>query len=116
MNRQDAFNKVWDWAVVKNNPKSGNSNYCYYRGPGNNRCFVGVLIPDSMYSPDMESTSASDMISKYPVLMDYFSIDTNPSDLGFLENLQEIHDYYDTGLWQEELSKFATKYNLQIPS
>lgn len=115
MNKQDAFNKVWDWAVVKKNPKAGSDISCYYRGPNNTKCFVGVLIPDSMYSPDMEGVSAGDMIKKYPGLLEYLSINTD-KDLSFLDELQNVHDSYPPNRWEEELSLLARVHGIFVPS
>lgn len=118
MNKQDAFNKVWDWAVVKKNPKAGSEISCYYRGPNSTKCFVGVLIPDSLYSPDMENNSASDMIKEYPELLEYLSInvDKDPDELSFLDELQNVHDSYPPNRWEEKLSLLAKVHGLVVPS
>jgi hypothetical protein len=114
MNRQDVFNKIWDYFIVNKNPKAGDNNTCYYRGPGGIKCFVGVLIPDDMYSPDMENKSAGEMLEKFPALMKH--LDASGSDLFFLKILQDIHDYYTPDMWRKELNDFAITFDLQIPN
>ena len=65
-------------------------NYmCAYRGSNNQKCAIGVLIPDKMYTPDMEGQSvysSHSLVRTALRVLGYNAI--------FCHRLQEIHDEY----------------------
>ena len=80
-------------------------NSCLYRAPGGLKCAVGALIPDEVYNPNMEGTTASGLYEKYPdvyeclVLEDKCDHDAE----GFYNNMQAIHDSTPEYHWAEKL-------------
>lgn len=111
MNAQEAFNKVWQHTIVENNPKSPNfGGDCYYRA-GDKKCFIGVLIPDSVYDPEMEHKSINYLMHNFPQINSLFK----DTDTLFLSRLQSIHDsWFDER--EEKLRNLAKDYELTVPT
>jgi hypothetical protein len=59
MTKQQIFNKVWQYAITENHPLSfeAGSHICRYRSPEGNKCWIGCLIPDEIYEPEMDDPS-----------------------------------------------------------
>lgn len=92
-NKQEIFDKIWKHAVVEQNLPSyswfGDSNtICKYRDGEGHKCFVGVLIPDSVYKPEFEAKTLTNVAKQ---IFDSEMI-TN-DNIDFLAELQKIHDY-----------------------
>lgn len=63
MTNQELFDKVVR-AIVKQGRGSINSEgLCVYRGPDGLKCAVGHIIPDELYSPLIEKTSAMTLVT-----------------------------------------------------
>lgn len=71
--------------VYKANPPWPEKFYCLYRGPNNTSCAVGCLIPDDMYSPDLENRPAGAAAINWILL----ELDISP---GLASGLQRVHD------------------------
>lgn len=61
---------------------------CAYRTEGGSMCAIGALIPDSLYTEDMEGAPADSAISMVNPLKRIFK----SVDKGMLEDLQDLHD------------------------
>lgn len=87
MTPQEAF----DTAVL-GTIRQGRGSYsfgsCRYRGPDGARCAIGHLIPDRLYDPEMEYTSAGGALANWPDLAEHFK--DVPGEL--LDSLQGAHD------------------------
>lgn len=87
-----------------------------YRMEGGFMCGIGALIPDSIYSKDMEYNSVFDLLcikkDQYPELVNHFK-DVN---IGLLSDIQEVHDYQlaEDGLaaWEVEMARIAVVFGL----
>jgi hypothetical protein len=80
---------------------------CTYRGEDGLRCFVGHLIPDRSYTPDMEGSTVNMLHESGRV----FSRLTYEA-LEFLEHLQSIHDDEPPERWEVALAELAEDYDL----
>jgi len=125
MNLQEIFNKIWDWTIVQNQPRSvGNRNdfpnydcgtRCLYRGPNEAKCFIGVLIPDEKYTPSLEGSSIACWSDDRIQQVLGISVDFDSRDP--LITLQHIHDAdYKFENRENELRGFAKFHNLTVPS
>lgn len=91
---------------------------CRYRGENNTRCFIGMRIPDELYSEYLEGMSIKSL--GYEVLEE-LGIDTesvnylNSPDIEFYEKLQQIHDSNPVEEWEDKFKTFAKTYNLEVP-
>jgi hypothetical protein len=75
-------------------------NKCLYRHPNGLKCFIGELIPDEMYEPEMENKGIDMLWEYYPeIFSNLFKKDQIP----FLEKLQQIHDSCPIKFWKEEI-------------
>ena len=72
-------------------PYFSNSFACLYRGPNNNVCFAGALIPDSEYVKEMEGSIISDRMRMFPRLEKHMPLCPEGMDA-----LQAVHDQYDS--------------------
>jgi len=126
MTRQEAFNYVVKGLLSQAHPSAerrhGNIG-CLYRGGEEIRCSVGWMIPDSLYSPNMEDLASNELLENYPALQESPMISQfTPQEL---ELLQQYHDAaarefcWEGNLasdWQrfirEALANFANDANL----
>ena len=94
------------------------NNVCQYKTPNGLKCAIGALIPDSKYTPVMESLGglrANDLVKS--VLLDEFGINNyEQSEIRDLMEsaslLQSIHDKHNCEEWLGKLSDFAQKHRL----
>lgn len=99
MKDQEAFDIVVNHLKTQKQrsffPYSGNT--CAYRGPNGLKCAVGALIPDYLYSEDMDlmPMSVGKLLKTFPKLGKFFE---GVNKLLLLE-LQNIHDKEEN--WDE---------------
>ena len=80
------------------------------------RCFLGALIPDELYSKDIEGYGLPDNIlsrsssGKLPDIMD--AIGVKVESYPFLIELQTVHDTVDIEEWESKFAALAYKYYL----
>lgn len=77
---------------------------------GELRCALGCLIPDDLYSSELEilgGIANNDQVEA--ILTNIYG----KLDLSFLQELQNIHDVHDPYLWKEKLESFASRHNLK---
>ena len=110
MNNQQAFTIVARHLLTQNSASldKGGDN-CLYRGTDNKKCAIGCLIPDELYTADMEGIAVTSLLTKFSSLGQLFK-DIYPS---MLDDLQTIHDYRQVESWKTELQKLAATLNLQ---
>ena len=92
---------------------------CVYRGPEGRKCAIGALIPDEDFKPEWEGYIVGSR-SEEPgnqELQDYFVFKFGLHNIGFLIDLQRLHDRDDlyTPSWEEQFVRMATNHGLTIP-
>ena len=106
---QAVLQNVWDYFVVEGGQKSKNEDTCLFRGPGGRKCAVGVLIPDSVYSPDMEEQNEETLKRVGRV----YGV-----PIGFLFALQAAHDKACEEDFKDEIKQnlldLALEYDLDV--
>lgn len=126
--RQDIFNKVVEHLLSMTErctatEKDNDSGIypCRYRDKNNNKCAIGALIPDELYTSEIEDFSAS-----YEPVLALLAKANYPVDQtagNFYEDLQQIHDY--KGHWNDDglnrtglnkLSSVASQWSLESPT
>lgn len=128
MNRQEVFNKVSKHlltqkvrAISAGRASSEDSNGCMYKDPSGNKCAVGCLISENLYTPMLEGQSVyshylQDALEKsLGCSLTRLFDETKTSllcDLRFLVYLQCIHDETRPDLWEPALKQFASRQNL----
>ena len=73
------------------------------------KCFIGCLIPDQLYTEDMENKRI--YASEMQPIADLLGVE-NDEDRLWLTTLQIIHDGTKKEKWENELAKFAAKQSL----
>lgn len=131
MTRQEMFDRVWQHFVVEKGPPSGDVNRCNYRDPSGAKCALGLLIPDALYDPKMESLGTDALLRCYPAIRALLAegFDGTPAQLGeFSYRLQRCHDDAVSeavcedaagtfhSLIAKRLTDLAGSYVLTIPS
>lgn len=117
LNKQEAFNLTWEKFVVGMAPRVVDAKgRCVYRLNGKPGCSVGLLIPDRLYTPELETalptSSEFDDVAKY--------LEYSDDDREWLGQLQFFHDYKLTDeMTQPErvalYTKFAQEHGLKVP-
>jgi len=74
----------------------GDTNICAYRGKDNLKCAVGILIPDEIYTPQMEGKGLRELIDEFNSIDNLFPTQDEQS---LLSMLQIIHD--NSSNWDE---------------
>ena len=87
---------------------------CAYRGEGGLKCAVGCLIPDELYTPNMEGVDALWIATDHPELKVVPAFDEAYRAL--LGDLQTVHDCNPPELWPRVLSELAVEYELTLPT
>lgn len=112
MNRQEVFDKVASHLLAQND-RSSNGMHCQYRGRDGLKCAIGVLIPDEMYTPEIENYTIADLSSRnlspqktefFDKFMDQFDDSVN---ISFLTLLQNVHDNFFINKWEKRLKEIA---------
>ena len=96
-----------------------------YRAPNGQRCLIGAMIPDELYSPEMEDLTVNQLCFKpefRPIMINIGLIGEETEDyyakrITFLSELQQCHDaaksVEDMFVRLEQL---RNQYNLQLPT
>lgn len=103
MTKQETFDVVIAHARHQRMPSVGANGDCAYRGPNGLQCFLGPLIPDALYSRDMEGKDATEISQLLADLK---------LDVSLCSDLQLVHDVYDEKNWESELQFVANVHNL----
>ncbi len=79
---------------------------CLYRGPGDLKCAVGCLIPDELYTPDMEGHPIIILLGRNKDLRNLFG-----TGVMLLSSLQTTHDAVNN--WNTD-NRFARPNELRV--
>lgn len=121
MTYQEIFTKVRNHLLAQNKkslipPHQELTSGCAYRGIGNTACAIGCLIPDSLYTIELEGRSVgSTDVSK--VLAQVIGLEWDTPEMWeyirFLRKLQLVHDgAIDPSEWPGALADVAFQENL----
>jgi hypothetical protein len=128
--RQEGFHRAWKHFVVDGALLSKNkAGTCSYRkGWKRNakcRCVIGLLIPDELYSPEMEEHTFDELCQDFPEVMALFSRSwflrrefsgRFPSTFG-AQFQSRLHDAPEVSeIRRREYLLFAKDYGLKVPN
>lgn len=139
MNKQEAFDKIWNHFVVKGGKQSVQSAssaakngdeyegpLCLYRGPAGARCAVGVLLSSDViakmkkkYGKTWNFQTVADLTEDMPSVKKLFR-DMGDDGPAFLEDVQKAHDAPNSPerfqrRITEGLKGVAKRYYLAVP-
>ena len=112
--KREIFVRVRDHLLKQRERSVGLYGLCAYRGALGHKCAIGCLIPDHAYTPEMEGFSIHGLLENHPSVAPYLGLDASPypKDVGFLSNLQCIHDDLSPDIWEQNLSELGERYGL----
>lgn len=91
---------------AKHDGADGAPAWCCYRVPGTDlKCAIGCLIPDDVYSPDIEGGCVYDLPTN---MLRSLGAEGRDVRMRFLELLQNIHDCIGPHRWAETLDEFES--------
>jgi hypothetical protein len=108
---QSVFDKVATH-LLSQNEKSEHDGECLYRDEKGNKCAVGCLIPDNLYSPEIEGAGVLDGHIAGILSKSIVGYDTVVEDLLF--HLQDLHDCADPHEWKDGLRNIAIHFGLEF--
>ena len=112
MTAQEIFDQVVRHLLTQRRRATGSGDrngLCSYRTPEGLRCAVGCLIPDDVYTPDMEDKGIDDLIE------DWEELSWMREHEKLLSKLQYVHDNEDVDDWEKELAQVALDNELSMP-
>ncbi len=128
MNRQEIFDRVATHLLTQGGKSwlvrySSGGGECAYRGEKGLKCAAGILIPDELYTADMEGVAipptgcmpASDTLlgGRTRTVMDALKAGgVEEAEWSFVRALQQLHDGKDPWLWQHSLRNLAIEFGL----
>lgn len=114
---QQIFDKVALSSLKQGKKSLGKDGLCVYRknkhAKDHVRCNAGHLIPDSVYTSEMEGSSIHVLADKFPNLPKQIGVSKTQLE-GIIRDLQLIHDsvFNTVAQWPSELRQLAVKYEL----
>lgn len=112
LSKQQVFNRVTAHLLIQGKAAMAavddGSLECAYRTPEGLKCAIGALIPDEIYSPKMENTSAAGLCDEFPCVGNLFE----PKIGNFLNGIQRVHDKYEPYEWADQLILLAQEHDL----
>ena len=107
MTNQEIFTKVKNHLLTQNR-RALQRLVCRYRTDEGLKCAIGCLIPDDVYTRNIEHKTVDLLCLGVVKDFDYLK----QFDKSFLRRLQVIHDNVDVDKWENELKAFARLENL----
>ena len=104
MTEQELFDKVSNHLLKQNKHSMDSDKSCKYRGNGGRMCAIGVLIPDELYHPWMDSGCTLMRITEIIDLREHYELCCR---------LQDIHDFDGPAEWPAELADLAEEFGLK---
>lgn len=101
MTKQEIFDKVASHLLTQRERSASDNGACLYRGPRGLKCAAGFLIPDDIYTVDMEGENAEFVFTHF------FKLSAFREHVTLVLRLQAIHDNFGVDLWKDKLETLA---------
>jgi hypothetical protein len=99
--------------LLKQGVKSSADGRCVYRSVDGYKCAIGHCIPDDLYDPKMDADpdglEVGDLRTQFPTV---FAAVFGDIEIGFLIDLQRVHDCKEPCVWEIDLRSLEFKYGL----
>lgn len=82
---------------------------CAYRGEGNLKCAIGVLIADEHYHRDLEGSNVESDNVRWA--LERSGVEFGPGTEEMFVSLQEIHDAYEPKKWEQLMDERFGRVN-----
>lgn len=107
------FDTVVAHLLTQNSVSVSTTGACVYRGPDNKKCAIGCIIPDEMYTVDLEGKEVNLLVNN-PLFSVELTTYLSQFNLGLLVRLQQIHDAHNPSSWYTKLEKVAAHFDLNF--
>jgi hypothetical protein len=114
MTHQEIFNKVARHLLVQNKEAMDDKLTCMYRNDDGLKCAIGCLIPDELYTPDIEGTGINDGGGDEVWAILVQAGFNKEEDEELLSALQWLHDGQPPETWRERLRYMAAEFKLEF--
>jgi len=121
MTNQEIYTKVRKHLLTQKERAAENGYSCRYRTEEGLTCAVGCLIPEELYTGNIEGASAPDAAKGF--YLDgaegflhaiFVKLGIGSESAGLLGRLQGIHDKMSEHRWEEHLNQLAASMGLKI--
>lgn len=113
---QQLFDYITAFLLRQGRRSANEDGICAYRGEAGLMCAVGCIIPDELYSEDLEDKNVRAILYGTVPLstgQERFFMKLRPF-LNLLWDLQEVHDSSSFLRWKEEFSRIAANHGLEF--
>lgn len=115
--KQEIFDKVAKHLLTQKvqciNSETGK---CSYFDPGTKmKCAAGCLIPDRDYSENFEGFPVG-YFSNNEITKFFKDSGYSKDEIELISGLQELHDFYEPGIWKKRLKLIAKDHSLSSNS
>lgn len=115
LNYQETFDKVVQHLRQQHaKAVQGATGGCMYRAPNGMKCAIGSVIPDDLYSDQMEGHRITQLSKTQYPWMDVDLAIFCRRHLPLLRDLQLTHDTHQVEQWEQDFPWIAAKYDLQL--
>lgn len=111
MTNQKMFDKVCAHLLTQLSTSLDDTGTCLYRGPDGKKCAIGCLIPDELYTEDIEMKEVRTLLD-YPVFNSELSAYLSHFNKELLIRLQSVHDAFRPEEWYTALQRVAGQFDL----
>lgn len=105
MTNQEMFDRVVAHARAQKRHAISHYRGCLYHGSNGVRCFIGALIPDDKYKPELEGQAATSQAVQE-------AAGYTPEQVVLALRLQSVHDQYAVPDWEKRFRSLAAYFNL----
>lgn len=92
--------------------RDARTDMCFYRQDGGRKCAVGCLIPDELYTDEIEGCTVDELLFDHPEFSEKFGLEDGDEREQLLFDLQKTHDVCDVDSWLEKLEWIAGIHGL----
>lgn len=111
MDNQEIFDSVARHLLTQRSKSVLIGGGCAYRGVAGQKCAIGALIPDKVYTPEIEGMGVGEALNRFPEC--FPGIDQEDSKpLSLLMRLQRLHDNELPSSWRAALRATAEFFSL----
>ena len=114
--RQRTYNTVRTHLLAQNQQAIDENGHCCYRTTTPEgrvlKCAAGCLIPDDLYEPSMEGVNITAVLLNCESLKERVGV-RSVEDMGFLRELQRVHDNTAPSFWPTQLTALAERWGLR---
>lgn len=114
LTKQAIYDRVKTHLLTQMKKAKNSLDDCAYRADDGCKCAIGCLIPDHLYKSewDREQLGIVTLFNRLDPIDIFGEELANDVHIGFMMDLQSIHDLVEIKNWAESLEEFARDHSL----